>query len=207
MPREYDAWLEFIFNPPSTEPKFWFWDGDYEQAIVPAAQVCLVHVCRLFQSSAGLLTTYTPKRIDEGLWRIVHFLDDWLDSPALALALRLEVIGWMPTLFRDSLGRVTCKTCYTSYMWWDCLRSLTGGFHRTKTPELLPAMREAMLAMLRSDNASEVASAVHGLGHLVADRADQPARAALLALRKTNGHAMDAELRDQLDRAIAGTTH
>lgn len=91
-------------------------------------------------------------------------------------------------------------------MWWDCLRSLTGELHTVKTPELLPTMRQAMLAMLHSENAPVVSSAVHGLGHLVGGLGDDTARNALVALLESRQETIAPKLRKDLEDAIAGRT-
>ncbi|HEX6349877.1 MAG TPA: hypothetical protein VF160_10875 [Candidatus Dormibacteraeota bacterium] len=204
LPADYEGWLAYVFDPPPIEPEYWFWGGDYEQQLIPAASRTLVNVHRLFGSSSELVGRFSTKQMDEGFWRIVHFLSDWLNSPHLGLGLRLETVGLVPTMFEESLGDVACDTCYTAFMWWDCLRF----FDRPpKTPELLPEMRKAMLTMLASRKASVVASAVHGLGHLVGDRGDEAARDALMSFRTAAAAELSAELVKELDDAIEGRTH
>jgi len=201
LPSEYEAWVAYVFDPPGTEPVYWFWGGDYERALVLAAERTLNNVLRLFGSNSQLLERYSVKQIDEGFWRIVHFLDDWIDSQYLPLPTKLRILALVPIVFEDTLGKVACDTCYTGYMWWDCLRFVAG-----RTPQLLPAMRKAMLTMLHSEAETVIASAVHGLGHLVGDLGDQPARQALVSLLDDPQVKLPPQLRRDVELAVEGRT-
>ncbi len=206
LPAEYQPWVAYIFDPLETEPTYWDWAG-YERALALPAERTLDNVLRLFQASSETLARYSHKQIDDGFWRIVHFLDEWLDSPDLPVAKRLSVVALVPNVFEETLGEIVCATCYTAYMWWDCLRSVSAWRNNREASEMLPAMRDAMIVMLQSNKPTIVASAIHGLGHLVGDLDDLPARDALLVFRHQTPATVGQVLQQQLEEAIAGRTH
>jgi hypothetical protein len=175
LPVEYGEWLDALFTSVRESPH-WLWSGDYDGAVIGPARLFLANCRRLFESSGFLFERYSIRQIDEGFWRIVQFLDAWLDSVHLDITTRLAVIELMPRMFEDCLAHVSCETCYTAFMWWDCLRSLSGEYSTVKTPDLPIALGQAMIAMLRSQHEMSIRSAIHGLGHLVRGSGDDDAR-------------------------------
>jgi len=67
----FDEWLNFVFDRPIDPPgKFWWWEPEYEEAIVWTGSPLLLQsfLVRLFQGPDLAFSRFSEAQVAQGLW-------------------------------------------------------------------------------------------------------------------------------------------
>jgi len=135
MSATFEQWLEFVFNNPVREHE-WYWDEDFGsrwEALELSDVLIVQYMTRLFLEP-GVLRSYSPDQVEQGLWFLVGKSSPGCSSEALlrheaALLDRVACIHAMSSFFRNFILAVTpghfdpkaptIGVTGAAYMWWD----------------------------------------------------------------------------------------
>lgn len=180
----YDDWVNFIFDHPLLEPKWWWQDPDsehfkyWEEDADPART--LSYLTRLFTESAQLLPRFSDWQIDQGLSYIVnnscsnHMYS--LTNESLPWEDRSACFESMIVLYRDLMAPVygsdplglairerTDRPTFSCYMWWDVM-PIHGAMDHPDG-RMNKVILHVFDQVLQMDQVCCLESALHGLGH------------------------------------------
>ncbi len=218
----FDAWVEFVFDHPILEPRWWwqtpqsglyqFWNDEARPALT------LSHLTTFFRSPGAVVERYSRSQIDQGLnylfsnacsshmFSLTNSTLPWTDRLACFEAIVPLYAELMSPVYRNDLGhldrthRDPTRPNYSCYMWWDDTPIHSNMDHpdRERIHDAVLAVFERVLT-LKSEACCE--SVLHGLGHW---HSDLPERTKPMVRRFLQRTDISAELRAYAELAAVG---
>ena len=175
--RSFEAWIDYVFNHPVTDPAWHFKDiekDDWE----PPEDAIVEYITRLFTDAETVLSPFSNAQVNQGLWYILspscsNHMFALLRHPvswrkrekaiiaAYSLFERYFVKHCANIIERDKKREPLNNVCF---MWWDVF-PWHGHPNEPQHAELDNAVLSVMEKILLIPHDACRESALHGLGH------------------------------------------
>lgn len=181
-----ERWVKYLFDNPTTEPKF-YWSADFEY-LNPGPVRTAELFAETYERSGELLKPFSDAQINDAFWfSVTNNASDYmfaLRDESVPWELRRRAISSFAVLFEQVMAKRCTSTLShfdegpssplnsSCYMWWDfipiCSSRTLGGDSRLDG-ECLAVMER----ILRIPHVACQESALHGLGHWAYQHKDE----------------------------------
>ena len=187
----FEQFVEFFFArvPVPDDRQYDYFMQDlsgqkFDEAEPSAPSVIVDHMTRLFTEFGRIAPRYSLAQLDQGVWGILGAnlrLHELLWDCSIPQELRIQCIRSMYSVFADFVAASEVGEKENGfYMWWDLIlhtfwvdqtyeRKLPSDNYELLAEDarnLLDAMFETLVKVLKVDDERAKSSALHGLGHL-----------------------------------------
>ena len=187
----FEEFVSFFFDHDMENDQHWDQDpdlvnfNDFNDRGVASPQVVIAHMTQLFAQFAGVVSRFSVKQINAGIWAMLSYgpfrLQKHLWLLSAPLNERLDCIRSMYFVYSGYVAKSTVKVMENCFlMWWDLVagsfwqqldfdHKIAEGSISSLNDEqkhLLDAMFDTLTKILALPDFRTQECALHGLGHL-----------------------------------------